>query len=76
MGERRGAYRVWVGKPEGRSTIGRPRCRWKNNIKIDVREVGWKHGLDGSGSRQGQVAGCFECGNEPSDSIKYGEFLE
>jgi hypothetical protein len=36
MGERRGAYRVLVGKPEGRRPFGRPRCRWENNIKIDL----------------------------------------
>jgi hypothetical protein len=46
MGERRGAYRVLVGKPEGRRPLGRPRRRWKNNIKMDLREVGWGHGLD------------------------------
>jgi hypothetical protein len=34
------------------------------------------HGLDRSGSGQGQVAGSYECGNEPSGSIKCGEFLE
>jgi hypothetical protein len=41
MGERRGAYRVLVGKPEGWRTLGRPRRRWEDNIKIDLREVGW-----------------------------------
>jgi hypothetical protein len=41
MGERRGAYRVLVGKPEGRRPFERPRRRWKDNIKMDLREVGW-----------------------------------
>jgi hypothetical protein len=41
MGERRGAYRVLVGKPDGRRPLGRPRCRWEDNIKMDLREVGW-----------------------------------
>jgi hypothetical protein len=41
MGERRGAYRALVGKPEGRRPLGRPRRRWENNIKMDLREVGW-----------------------------------
>jgi hypothetical protein len=41
MGERRGAYRALVGKPEGRKPLGRPRRRWEDNIKIDIREVGW-----------------------------------
>jgi hypothetical protein len=51
MGERRGAYRALVGKPEGRRTLGRPRRRWEDNIKMDLREDGWEgHGLDQSGS--------------------------
>jgi hypothetical protein len=41
MGERRGAYRALVGKPEGRRPFGRPRRRWEDNIKMDLREVGW-----------------------------------
>jgi hypothetical protein len=40
MGERRGAYRVLVAKPEGRRPLGRPRRRWEDNIKMDLREVG------------------------------------
>jgi hypothetical protein len=50
MGEGRDAYRALVGKPEGRRPLGRPRCRWKDNLKMDLREVGWGHGLDQSGS--------------------------
>jgi hypothetical protein len=46
MGERRGVYRVLVGKPEGKRPLGRPRHRWKDNIKIDLQEVGWGHGLN------------------------------
>ena len=38
--------------------------------------MGWGRGLDRYDSGQGQVAGCCECGNEPSSSIKCGEFLE
>jgi hypothetical protein len=45
MGERRGAYRALVGKPEGRRSLRRPRRKWEDNIKIDLREVGWGHGL-------------------------------
>jgi hypothetical protein len=41
MGERRGAYRALVGKLEGRRPLGRPTRRWEDNIKIDLREVGW-----------------------------------
>jgi hypothetical protein len=40
MGERRGACRILVGKPEGRRPLGRPRRRWADNIKTDLREVG------------------------------------
>jgi len=39
-GERSGIYRVLVGKPEGKGSLGRPRCRWKDNIKMDLQEVG------------------------------------
>jgi hypothetical protein len=46
MGESRGAYRVLVGKPEGRRLPGRPRRRREDNIKMDFREVGWGHRLD------------------------------
>ena len=40
MGERRGAYRVLVGEPEGKRPLGRPRHRWENNIKMVLQEVG------------------------------------
>jgi hypothetical protein len=41
MGERRGACRALVGKPEGSRPLERPRRRWEDNIKMDLREVGW-----------------------------------
>jgi len=40
MGEGRGVHRVLVGKPEGKRPLGRPRHRWEDSIKMDVREVG------------------------------------
>jgi hypothetical protein len=40
-GERRGVYRVLVGKPEGKIPLGRPRRRWEDNIKMDLQEVGF-----------------------------------
>jgi hypothetical protein len=40
MGERRGVYRVLVGKPEVKRPLGRPRCRWEDNIKMDLWEIG------------------------------------
>jgi hypothetical protein len=45
MGERRGAYRILVGRPEGRRPLGRPRHMWEDIIKMDLQEVGWE-GLD------------------------------
>jgi hypothetical protein len=44
MGEKGGAYRILVGRPEGRQPLGRPRRRWEDNIKMDLQEVGW--GMD------------------------------
>jgi hypothetical protein len=41
MGETRDAYRILVGKPEGKRPLGRPRRRWVDNIKMDLREIGW-----------------------------------
>jgi hypothetical protein len=40
MGEERGVHRVLVGKPEEKRPLGRPRHRWEDNIKMDLREVG------------------------------------
>jgi len=40
MGEGRGVHRVLVGKPEGKRPLGRPRRRWEDNIKMDLRGVG------------------------------------
>jgi hypothetical protein len=45
MGENRNAYRILVGKPEGKRPLGRPRCRWVSNIKMDLREIG-RDGVD------------------------------
>ena len=45
MGERRGVYRVLVGKPEGKRPLGRPRRRREDNIKLDLQEVGCE-GMD------------------------------
>jgi hypothetical protein len=41
MGEKRNAYRLLVGKPEGKRPLGRPRCGWVDNIKMDLLEIGW-----------------------------------
>jgi hypothetical protein len=44
MGEDRGVHRVLVGKPEGKRPMGRPRCRWEDNIKMDLQKVGGDRG--------------------------------
>jgi hypothetical protein len=45
MGEKRNAYRLLVGKPEGKRPLERPRHRWVDNIRMDLEEVGW-HNVD------------------------------
>jgi hypothetical protein len=45
MGEKRNVYRILVAKPEERRPLGRPRRRWVDNIKVDLREIGWD-GMD------------------------------
>ena len=73
MGEKRGVYRVLVGKPEGTRPLERHSRRWEDNNKMDLQEVGLggKNCID-----LAQVAGTCECSNEPSGSIKYGAFLD
>ena len=73
MCERRGVYKVLVGKPEGKGPLGRPRRRWEDNIKMDLQEVGvWT----GSSWLRIGTGGTCECGNEPSGSMKCEEFLD
>jgi hypothetical protein len=45
MGQKINVYRILVGKPEEKRPLGRPRSRWVNNIKMDLREIGWE-GMD------------------------------
>jgi hypothetical protein len=40
-GEKSNAYRILVGKPEGKGPLGRPRRRWEDNIKMDLRDIRW-----------------------------------
>jgi hypothetical protein len=69
IGEERKMYKVLVGKPEGKSPLGRPRRRFEDGIRIDLRETGFGGcGLDSTSSGQGPVAGCCEYGDEPSGS--------
>jgi hypothetical protein len=69
MGEERKVYEVLEGKPEGKRPLGRPRRRWGDGIRMDLRGIGLGVcGLDSTGSGQGPVVGCCECGDEPSGS--------
>jgi hypothetical protein len=76
-GETRNAYRILVGKPEGKRPLGRPRRRWVGNIKIDLKRdrMGWC-GLDRSGSGYGLKKGSYEHGDEPSRSLECWEVPE
>jgi hypothetical protein len=77
MGEGRDVYRALVGKPEGKRSLERSRHRW-NNIKTDFQEVGRGKDMDWIDLAQDweHVAGCCECGDELSGSIKCGELLD
>jgi hypothetical protein len=70
MGEGRKVYRVLMGKPDRKRPLERPRSRWGDGIKMDLRETGWGRGggVDSPDSGWGPVAGCCERGDEPSGS--------
>jgi hypothetical protein len=76
MGGRRGAYRVLVEKLEGRNHLKDPGVDGTIILKWIFKRLDGGHGLDRSGSGQGQVACFCVCDNEHSGSIKCGEFLE
>jgi hypothetical protein len=69
-GEERGVYRVLVGKPEGKRQMGRPRCRWEDNIKMDFRKLEGVVGTGWSWLRIGTDGGTCEYGKELLASIK------
>jgi hypothetical protein len=71
MGETRNAYRILVGKPEGKRPLGRRRRMWVDNIKMDLREIGWD-GIDWIELAQDrdQWRGSFGHGDEPSVSLR------
>jgi len=72
----RGTYRVLVGKPKAKDQLEDPGVVGRIILRWIFRKWMWKHGLDRSGSRKGQITGTCECCNEPSGSIKCGEFLD
>jgi hypothetical protein len=71
MGEERKVYKVLMGKPLRKRPLGRPRRRWEDGMRMDLREIGLGGGgggLDSTSSGQGPVVGCCECGDEPLHS--------
>jgi len=74
MGERRGVYRVLVGKPDGKRPPGRQRRRWGIILRWSFRK--WEVGVWTGSSWLRIGTGTSKCGNEPSGSIKCGEFLD
>jgi hypothetical protein len=77
MGGRRHEYRILMRKPEERRPLGRPKRRWVDNIKMDLREIGWDcmDWIDLVHDRD-PLEGSSELGNETSGSIKCWEILE
>jgi hypothetical protein len=77
-GERRCAYRVLVGKHEGKRQFGRPIHRLEDNIYMNLQEVGWRGGGGGwielIWLKTGEMVGSCECSNDPLGSINCGEF--
>jgi hypothetical protein len=67
-GEEKNMHRLWVGKPERKRPLGRPRHRWIDSIQMDLLEIGLGV-VDCIGLAQGSYSS-FEHGNEPSCSIK------
>jgi hypothetical protein len=71
MGQIRRAYKILVGKPEHNKPLGRPRCRWEDNIRMDLREVGWGvvDWIHMAQDKEPVPGSCGHC-NETSGSIK------
>jgi len=75
MGEMKNSYKTSVRKPEEMRSLGRPRHRLKDDIRVDLQEEGERCGLDKFGLEEGPVMGSCEYSNKPSDSIQGREFL-
>jgi hypothetical protein len=77
MRGKRNVYRTLVGTQEGKKLLEKPRCRWLENIKMDLREIEWG-GVDWTDLVQDRYQWRALCqhGNEPSVSIKYSKVLE
>jgi hypothetical protein len=68
MGDKQNTHKVLVGKPVGKRPLGRPRSRWEDDTKMDLREIGWN---DMDWIHVGSVEGYFEHGNELPHFMKY-----
>jgi hypothetical protein len=75
MGEKRNAYRLLVGKPEGKSPLARPRRGWVDNVRMDLGEVE-RGDVDWIDLTQDRNRSSCEFGIEPSGSIKFWEAVE
>jgi hypothetical protein len=75
MGDKMNAYRILVGNPEGNRPQRRPKSRWVDNIKMDLREIGWD-GMDWIDLAQAREQGSCERDSELSGSIKLWEVLD
>jgi hypothetical protein len=77
MLEKKNAYRLLVGKPEGKRPLRRPRCRWVDNIKMGFGEIGsGRRDWIGLAQDRDKWRALCGCGNEPSGSIKCWETLQ
>ena len=77
MDEDRGAYRVLVGKPDGKRPLGRPRRRWLDNIRMDLQEVGLGYeDWIGLAQDRDRWRALVRAVRKPSGSIKRAEFLD
>jgi hypothetical protein len=75
MGEKRNVYRLFMGEPEGKSPLGRPRCRWIDSIKMDLLEIRLS-AVEWIGLAQHRYRwrALVNYGNEPSGSIKFWNY--
>jgi len=76
MGERRGVYRVLEVKPEGKRPLEDPEVDWRRILRWFFRYLNVKAWTESSWHRIEKGGGSCECGNEPSGSVKCGEFLD
>jgi hypothetical protein len=76
MGKRRGAYRVLLGKPEGKRPLGRRRPRWEDNIQMSLQKIGWVLDWIHLAKDKGQVSASCKQVNKLSRYIEFGQFLD